>query len=220
MNLRLQFAAALLATTAFASTSQATTLTGTLPNGTTLQAGDQVLSPDGRLILSMQGDGNLVLYFNPWGTWSEAIWGAGTNGHPGATATMQTDGNLVIYENGEALWGAGTNPNGDHLSVQDDGNLVVYSASGTAEWGSGTNSDVPPADMCLNVGEGTYQFQFCPAGSWWETCSPAWQNGDLVQLTCQCYDLGSVYNTIDLTRTEAVVERTCINADGTLKCDN
>lgn len=52
---------------------------------------------------------------------------------------MQTDGNLVIYGNGNALWGSGTNGTGSNnvLVMQSDGNLVIWSGS-TAVWGSNT----------------------------------------------------------------------------------
>ncbi|MEV6973284.1 hypothetical protein [Kitasatospora sp. NPDC093806] len=53
--------------------------------------------------------------------------------------TMQTDGNLVITQNGKgAVWGAGTNGCGYKAVMQSDGNFVVYSASGRPCWASGT----------------------------------------------------------------------------------
>ncbi len=53
---------------------------------------------------------------------------------------MQTDGNLVLYANGnQALWQSHTYNNpGSDVVMQTDGNLVVYTAGGQALWQSGT----------------------------------------------------------------------------------
>jgi hypothetical protein len=52
---------------------------------------------------------------------------------------LQSDGNLVLYENGTALWASRTSGSGaNHLAMQDDGNLVLY-AGGTPKWHSGTD---------------------------------------------------------------------------------
>jgi hypothetical protein len=52
----------------------------------------------------MQGDGNLVLY-NDFNT---AYWNSGTWQYAGAYATIQNDGNFVIYQNGVARWHTNT----------------------------------------------------------------------------------------------------------------
>jgi hypothetical protein len=47
-------------------------------------------------------------------------------------ATMQTDGNFVIYDRGSAIWATGTQGTGRppyRLAVQPDGNLVIYGSS-------------------------------------------------------------------------------------------
>ncbi|MGW2874550.1 hypothetical protein [Kitasatospora sp. NPDC001225] len=90
--------------------------------------------------LAMQGDGNLVLYNRESGS---AIWATGTYNHPGATATMQSDGNFVVYDtNRTALWSTGTWSAGadSHFVFQNDGNLVVYKGKGEGNpvWASGT----------------------------------------------------------------------------------
>lgn len=54
---------------------------------------------------------------------------------------MQTDGNLVLYNDArQPAWAAGvfgtfTNP---YLEVQNDGNLVIYHNGRTPVWASGT----------------------------------------------------------------------------------
>jgi hypothetical protein len=73
----------------------------------------------------MQQDGNLVVYY---GDQADPIWSAVTAGNPGATASMQTDGNLVVYSAaGAALWASDSSSTpGAFLILQTDGNLVVY----------------------------------------------------------------------------------------------
>ncbi len=51
-------------------------------------------------VLSMQTDGNLVLY----GPSSEVFWLTYTANHPGAYAAIQDDCNFVIYDGGTAIW--------------------------------------------------------------------------------------------------------------------
>lgn len=96
---------------------------------------DQALwSADGRYELTLQGDGNLVLY-GPSG----AIWSTNTSTSSAAILVMQGGGDLVLYDpQYNVLWQTGTSGASSYFVVQTDGNLVVYSSSGTALWASGT----------------------------------------------------------------------------------
>jgi len=52
---------------------------------------------------------------------------------------LQSDGNLVLYWEGQPLWNTGTRGDApDHLVMQNDGNLVLYNSAGTAIWSTGT----------------------------------------------------------------------------------
>src|SRR5205823_9018 len=63
-----------------------------LHSGEVMHAGDYLVSSNGQFKLQMQSDGNLVeVVQRSW----RPIWSAGTWGHPGAWAIMQSDGNLV-----------------------------------------------------------------------------------------------------------------------------
>ena len=97
-----------------------------------LAAGQSISSCDGTHRLTMQGDGNLVLYNGG------AIWWTGTQGSGANHAIMQGDGNLVVYAGGTPVWNSGT-PGffGARLDVQNDGNLVIYQGS-TVAWASWT----------------------------------------------------------------------------------
>ena len=55
---------------------------------------------------------------------------------------MQSDGNLVVYQNNSTpLWSSGTYGTGaDRVIMQGDGNLVIYDANYTAFWYTGSQS--------------------------------------------------------------------------------
>jgi hypothetical protein len=99
-----------------------------------LHVGELVSSCDGRFFLVMQGDGNLVLYWNGHG----ALWSSVTGNTSGNYAVFQTDGNFVVYGNNGALWASGTQVKDGRLAVQDDGNLVVYGPDNAVYWSSNT----------------------------------------------------------------------------------
>jgi len=107
------------------NTNQWITGNGTSPNSSTYVY---------KYELSMQGDGNLVLY-SPLG----ALWASGTS-VAGSYAIMQGDGNLVIYrQGGIAVWSTHTYGNsGSWLLVQGDGNTVIYKPGSIAIWATNT----------------------------------------------------------------------------------
>ncbi|WP_202904875.1 lectin-like protein [Marinomonas sp. S3726] len=106
--------------------------------GLVLKAGESIVTDD--RLLSMQGDGNLVLYKYGNGQIGNALWSSGTNWGSDYKVSFQGDGNFVIYDaNGSAKWASGTNPSGSKLALQGDGNLVIYSGTGQALWATGTN---------------------------------------------------------------------------------
>lgn len=81
------------------------------------------VSGNGRAILRLQQDRNLVLYKD-----NQPAFQAPNAFGNGNTAIMQDDGNFVLYDqNNQPVWASGTSGNpGADLAVQDDGNLVVY----------------------------------------------------------------------------------------------
>ncbi|MFB7503898.1 hypothetical protein [Streptomyces broussonetiae] len=114
-----------------------------LQPGQQLTSGHKLSSAD--ITLSMGSDGNLVAYLKTNGTSGSgpAIWSSHTSGHSGAYASMQTDGNLVVYSSsGSALWSTHTSGHsGAYFLVQDDGNLVVYGSGGGPSTGGSLWSD-------------------------------------------------------------------------------
>lgn len=112
------------------------TSTDTLKPGQNLSRNETLISLNGRYELIMQNDGNLVLYRTECRT---ALWATNTHNTDCNRAVMQTDGNFVVYHEGEqAAWDSKTHGNpGSWLVLQDDGNLVVYKPQPV--WASGTN---------------------------------------------------------------------------------
>jgi len=93
-------------------------------------------SSDGKYEITMQPDGNLVLY----APGHRAVWSSGTSDRKAKEAVMQTDGNFVIYDfQHNAIWSTGTEGKGGvMLKMQVDGNLVIYDKEGNAKWSTGT----------------------------------------------------------------------------------
>ncbi|MFI9720411.1 hypothetical protein ACIHFE_12235 [Streptomyces sp. NPDC052396] len=103
-----------------------------LPGGSELDRGNSMYANNSTL--TMQNDGNLVLYCR-----SNPVWMASNSWPNGNRAVMQGDGNFVVYDGGgSALWSSGTSGHpGAYLQVQGDGNLVIYQA-GQAIWSTNT----------------------------------------------------------------------------------
>ena len=119
----------------FASSSSSGGSCGELTSNQELTANQSLASCNGDYTLTMQGDGNLVLYQSGTALWSSSTAGSGAD-----EAIMQGDGNFVLYtSSGTPVWASNTAGNtGAYLNVQNDGNVVVYSASGAALWSTGT----------------------------------------------------------------------------------
>ena len=103
----------------------AVTPPGQLDPGGQITSGTQIASPDGKFVLQMQTDGNLVLR----APGNVPLGETHTAGQDGAIAVMQTDGNFVLRAPGNIpVWASGTGGHtGTVLQVQDDGGVVLYS---------------------------------------------------------------------------------------------
>jgi hypothetical protein len=107
-----------------------------------LTPGQSLISANGRYNLTLQADGNLVLYRG-----ATPLWSTNTSGKPVTVAAMQADGNLVLYDaHGHPLWYSGTNGHpGAFLTVQDDGNVVLYVEAGPLRWPIWATNTVDPS---------------------------------------------------------------------------
>jgi hypothetical protein len=111
-------------TGSFLLVNSAGTPPGQLNPGQRITSGTQIASPDGKFVLQMQSDGNLVLR----APGNIPLGDTRTAGHNGAIAVMQTDGNFVLRAPGNIpVWASGTDGHpGTVLQVQDDGAVVLY----------------------------------------------------------------------------------------------
>ncbi|WP_406206070.1 hypothetical protein OH807_32075 [Kitasatospora sp. NBC_01560] len=109
----------------------------TLGAGFVLKSGESVRSNS--VQFAMQSDGNLVLSSLRTG---QALWSTNTQNHPGAWATMQDDGNFVVYDPQRVpLWSSKTwvgNNSGYFAVIQDDGKFIVYTPGWVAKFGTPT----------------------------------------------------------------------------------
>lgn len=103
--------------------------------GDIIRAGADIYSQNGVFMLTVQGDGNVVIY-GPGGS----IWATSTSAS-GAYLTLQaSDGNLVVYDqNGNTQWASGeVTCCNVYVMFWNDGNLVKYTTPDmTYLWQSG-----------------------------------------------------------------------------------
>ena len=106
-----------------------------------LAPGQNITSKNGKAMLKMQEDGNLVIYCirsKPW----RVVWHTATHGKIIRNGTVfQSDGNLVLYDySRSAIYFSGSyNKGGVRLVMQNDANLVIYTNYGHAVWSSVTD---------------------------------------------------------------------------------
>ena len=117
-------------------------------NSPVLTQGQSIFSPNGQYRLTLQTDGNLVLYKEN-GTSHTSYWSTLTQGESGLALFYQTDGHLVLYngltKNSPSIWYSGLYDSGGSLTrfaqpgflmaypfykLQDDGNLCMYWPNG------------------------------------------------------------------------------------------
>jgi hypothetical protein len=96
--------------------------------GDSLAVGGSIPSLDGGFTLTLQADGNLVLYHTGG---AAAGWATGTVGRAVTQAIMQADGNFVLNGPAGPIWATGTDGHpGSYLVVQNDGNVVIHGPGG------------------------------------------------------------------------------------------
>lgn len=102
---------------------------GRLVQGDLLASGNDLKSCNGRHKLSMQDDGNLVLYkTNGAGGWT-VRWASNTNGRGPSDFVVYRDTLLTTSINGWQ-WTRKCTGNISVFAVQDDGNMVAYGPNG------------------------------------------------------------------------------------------
>ncbi len=108
---------------------------GLVQSGHGLTLGQSFRSCSGGYILSMQADGNLVLYTDDP---RKVLWATATDGKGGFNAVLKDNGNFVLYDwHDKEIWSSKTNGHpGAQLWVQTVGNLAIYEKA-TCDGGAG-----------------------------------------------------------------------------------
>lgn len=150
---------------AAAGLDEAVPLPSQVAAGTNIRVGGGLQSPDGRITVRLEEDGNLVMRGRDNG-WT---WDTNTAGSGGDRLEVQTDGNLVIYDDdrcawsddlgacvfGVAVWTSRTQgEEGGALRLLNSGNLVFY-----AREGFGPNDILWNADDALDWSVVSYTLQ-------------------------------------------------------------
>jgi hypothetical protein len=79
--------------------------------------------------------------------------------------TVQNNGDLASYSDGQISWDTGTGGSTNHLVMQTDGNLVLYNQSGVAQWDSGTSGN-PGAHLVLQTDGNIVLYSAANAALW------------------------------------------------------
>ncbi|MFD4398905.1 hypothetical protein [Kitasatospora sp. NPDC058397] len=111
-----------------------------IPMNSLLNRNQAWYSPNGHIMLAMQGDGNVVLYRD-----TTPIWVAKGAIPDGNILVMQGDGNLVVYSAANtALWASNTGGNpGAELAVYNEGAIAVQ-LNGKILWTSAQSAPTLP----------------------------------------------------------------------------
>lgn len=107
--------------------------------GESLFPQQSLVSSTGIHLITLQPDGNFVLYRRDGGNY-RPLWASNTWRTGSVRTTMQHDGNLVGYRaDSRPLWASNTwNSGASRAVMQADGNFVLYRADGTAVWSTRT----------------------------------------------------------------------------------
>jgi hypothetical protein len=120
----------------------------------TMQVNQCIISPKGQYLLLLNSGGPLFIYDLAHNV---GTWGAPGSNNGGNTASLQSDGNFVVYNSSNtALWSSGTSGTGANLlDMEDDGRIILYRPVWQSNTGGGWNfAPVNPHPSC-DVGLGT-----------------------------------------------------------------
>merc|ERR1719215_144476 len=108
--------------------------------GEQLIPGDILTSASGKVIFRMQFNGNLVLITEGG---DHALWTSRTQDQPGAFATFQADGSLVLRGNvtsgQHVLWSSESHPGAKLLQVREDCDVAIVDEDNNTLWNLNTS---------------------------------------------------------------------------------
>lgn len=108
-----------------------------IQTGDATKCPNELVSENGQYKMTMQRDGNLVVYKQ--GT---AVWNSNTGNKPDEAHSLiiQSDGHIIIFNPRKLIWGTNVYNKGTKpytLIMQNDGNLVEYDTNNVVIWSSG-----------------------------------------------------------------------------------
>lgn len=112
----------------------------TLFAGQSLYPGNSLVSANKIFRLTLNLNGDLVLYGNAYGR-DVVMWSSNTANKGFNMVTMKSNGQLIIkgYQGNGLVIGGDDGWSDPYLIVQDDGNLVIYGKKHI--WATGTNTN-------------------------------------------------------------------------------
>ncbi len=126
----------------------------TMRSGPIMKGGNSLVSSDGTYLFRMLTTGDLVITIAATG---HVLWSMGTDGHPGAWATLRNDGDLVVHASDGSFLkdtGSGGHPIGSYtITMEDDANLVIRGPHGVPLWSSQTARDTLQVNEALQPGQ-------------------------------------------------------------------
>ena len=126
----------------------------TMRSGPIMKSGNSLVSSDGTYQFTMLTTGDLVITVAATG---HVLWSLGTDGHPGAWATLRNDGDLVVHASDGSFLkdtGSGGHPLGTYtITMEDDSNLVMCGPHGVKLWSSQTARDTLQVNEALQSGQ-------------------------------------------------------------------
>jgi hypothetical protein len=140
---------------AFVSNISTSGTSSVLNSGSTLASGSQLVATNGWYRLTMQADGNLVLFDKA----NVARWSSETNLAGVSRLVMQANGNLQVLRNSDSavMWQSNTvGSGGNRVAMQTDGNVVIYNSSDNAVWATNTGSSGEPGNTTVTLPFGSY----------------------------------------------------------------
>lgn len=128
---------------------------GILPNACSLHAGSGIWSKNRKIFMSVNNATGSLTVSGAEGL-SAITWDCGASlGSPaGSFLTMQTDGNLVLYDvNGNAYWATGTFGEGFFVELTENPfDVVVKDHTDHIHWRANVNCPILPTGCSLHVG--------------------------------------------------------------------
>jgi hypothetical protein len=214
LGVKLQAAQQALATCVRQSLPNGPQATGSqMTAGQVLRLGTSISSPSGVYSLTLQADGNLVLYRAD----GKPLWSAGTGGQSVVICLLADSGALQLFTSDAVnIWSSSGVVANSTLRVNDDGNVALYDPNQNIVWQTGTTQPVLPTGPTA-TGDTMQAGQILDFGNSLESQNFEYQlvfgtDGDLILNR----DVGSLVELWSSGTNQGLAFRCVMQADGNL----